>query len=32
MDFASLPKVAAGGYKAPPKDSSNLKQVIPGCH
>ncbi len=28
MDFASLPKVAAGGYKAPPKDSSNLKQVI----
>jgi len=28
MDFASLPDVAAGGYKAPPKDSSNLKQVI----
>ncbi len=28
MDFASLPKVAAGQYKAPPKDSSNLKQVI----
>jgi len=28
MDFASLPKVAAGGYKAPPKDPSNLKQVI----
>ncbi len=28
MDFASLPRVAAGGYKAPPEDSSNLKQVI----
>jgi len=28
MDFANLPKVAAGGYKAPPKDPSNLKQVI----
>ena len=28
MDFANLPKVGGCGYKAPPKEQSNLKQVI----
>jgi ferritin-like protein len=28
MDFAKLANVGGCGYKAPPKDQSNLKQVI----
>jgi len=28
MDFANLPKVGGCGYKAPPKEPGNLKQLI----